>query len=145
MHVHNGLCLTTFCNPFSQVQAALPSATLVDIALALDAFKQWGFSLSPDLSDEVLAASLDRMRQQPLGQGVEEAPSSLVLVQLLGGLMASGAPQISGEWLLVWSGLMDAGAVERLGGQSPGGPQVMLQLVEILAHEKMEGLRPNVK
>ena len=124
-----------------QVQATLPSAALDDIALALDAFKQWGYTLSADLADEILATSLELMRRRPRGS---EAPSSLVLVQLLGGLMATGAPQISGEWLLAWSGLMDAEAVEKLDGQSQG-PQVMLQLVEILAHDKMEGLRPNIK
>jgi len=95
--------------------------------------------------DDILAASLEHMtpseRGDLEGNSESEASSPLVLVQLLGGMLAAGA-SVSGAWLSAWSGLMDADKVARLGHMGHGP---VLQLVEILAQERMGGLRPSVK
>ena len=76
-----------------------------------------------------------------VGEGNGPVASSLVMVQLLGGLMDAGALP-KGEWLMAWAKLMDANAVLKLGNHEVSH---VLQLVEILANERMEGLRPSTK
>ena len=121
--------------------------SLGDVSLALDAFARWSHPLPADLLSQITTLSLDRLREESQGEeGTSVTPSvipgegvtGLVLVQLLGGLMAAGAAPPR-EWLSAWSGLMDAEAVRQLGGDP------VLQLVKLLAHERMEGLRPSAK
>ena len=144
--------------PCLQAEAVLAGMGPTDMSLTLDAFARWGHPLPPSMLQQIEGLTLQqlqdqrRRRRSDLGgdeaasepiAGGEPLMSPSVLLQLLGGMTASGASP-SDAWLSAWSALLDVEAVRQLGSSGPAEGQA-LQLVELLAHDRLEGFRPSAK